>query len=86
MQITLQSQLTRFNHLLQQQLFPMVEEELGKLSETAKRVVQVLAMIPLRRFVPVAAVERRIRSETCSRPWRSESQRSSCIQSAGTDG
>jgi hypothetical protein len=30
----------RFNHLLQQQLFPMVEEELGKLSETAKRVVR----------------------------------------------
>jgi Transposase domain (DUF772) len=55
MQLTLHSQLTRFHHLLQQQLFPLLEGEVGKLSETAKRVVQVLAMIPLRRFVPVAS-------------------------------
>jgi hypothetical protein len=55
MQLTLPSQLSRFTHLLQKELFPILEAEVGELSVTAKRVVQVLAMIPLRRFVPVAS-------------------------------
>jgi hypothetical protein len=55
MQLTLQSQINKFSHVMQQGLFPALEEEVGKLGERAKRVVQVLAMIPLRRFVPVAS-------------------------------
>ena len=55
MQLTLRDQLTRFGHLLQQQLFPRVEEELGKLSGPAVMLVQILAMVPLRRFVPVTS-------------------------------
>jgi hypothetical protein len=55
MQLTLSGQLTRFTHLLQDELFPILEEEVGTLSETAKRVVQVLAIVPLRRFVPIAS-------------------------------
>jgi hypothetical protein len=54
-QLTLRDQLTRFGHLLQQQLFPRVEEELGKLSGPAVMLVQILAMVPLRRFVPIAS-------------------------------
>jgi hypothetical protein len=55
MQLTLKSQVDKFSHVLQQQLLPLMEEALGKLGEPAQRVVQVLAMIPLRRFVPVAS-------------------------------
>src|SRR5712672_3504332 len=55
MQLTLKGQLTRFVHLFQDELFPILEKEVGPLSEAAKRVVQVLGMVPLRRFVPVAS-------------------------------
>jgi len=55
MQSTLAGQLTRFTHLLQKELFPILEGEVGGLGETAKRVVQVLAMVPLRRFVRVSS-------------------------------
>jgi hypothetical protein len=55
MQLTLPSLVTRFTHLLQKELFPILEGEVGQLSVTAKRGVEVLAMIPLRRFVPVAS-------------------------------
>jgi Transposase DDE domain/Transposase domain (DUF772) len=55
MQLTLKGQLTRFTHLFQDELFPILEKEVGPLSEAAKRVVQVLGMTPLRRFVPVAS-------------------------------
>ena len=55
MQLTLRGQLNKFSHVLQQQLWPLLEQEVGKLGEPAKRVLQVLAMIPLRRFVPVAS-------------------------------
>jgi Transposase DDE domain/Transposase domain (DUF772) len=54
MLLTLRQQLTKFAHMLQDELFPTVEAEVGELSEPAKRLIAVLAMIPLRRFVPVS--------------------------------
>ena len=52
MQLTLRRQLTQFGHILQSKLFPALEEELGELSEPAKRLVATLEMIPLARFIP----------------------------------
>ena len=57
MKLTLRQQITQFAHVLQTRLFPNLEEELGELSHSAKRLVAVLEMIPLARFVP------------CSRGW-----------------
>ena len=57
MKLTLRQQLTQFAHVLQNRLFPSLEEELGELSHSAKRLVAALEMIPLARFVP------------CSRGW-----------------
>ena len=54
MQLTLRQQLTQFAHLLQTSLFPVVEQEVGELSETAKRLIATLSMIPLARFVPAS--------------------------------
>jgi Transposase DDE domain/Transposase domain (DUF772) len=54
MQLTLRQQLTQFAHLLQSQLFPVLEEATGKLDDKARRLVAVLEMIPLARFVPAA--------------------------------
>src|SRR5258708_21265895 len=52
MQLTLRQQLTRFTHLLQSALFPVLEEELGEISDTNKRLIAVLNLIPLARFIP----------------------------------
>ena len=52
MQLTLRQQITRFAQVLQTKLFPVLEEELGELTEPAKRLVATLEMIPLARFVP----------------------------------
>src|SRR5437762_10613203 len=52
--LTLRQQITKFTHLLQDELFPTIETEVGELSEPAKRLTTVLAMISLRRFVPVS--------------------------------
>lgn len=57
MQLTLRQQLTQFAHVLQDQLFPALEESLGELDDNARRLVAGLEMIPLARFVP------------CSRGW-----------------
>jgi len=57
MKLTLRQQITQFAHVLQTRLFPSLEEEWGELSASAKRLVAVLEMIPLARFVP------------CSRGW-----------------
>jgi len=54
MKLTLRQQITQFAHVLQTQLFPSLEEELGELSGSAKRLVATLEMIPLARFVPAA--------------------------------
>jgi hypothetical protein len=48
----LRQQITQFAHVLQSRLFPALEEELGELSQSAKRLVSALEMIPLARFVP----------------------------------
>ena len=52
MKLTLRQQITQFAHVLQSRLFPALEEELGELSQSAKRLVSTLEMIPLARFVP----------------------------------
>ena len=54
MQLTLRQQLTQFGHILQQQLFPVLEDELGPLTPSAKLLVAILNLAPLRRFIPVA--------------------------------
>ena len=54
MKLTLRQQITQFAHVLQTRLFPNLEEELGELSGSAKRLVATLEMIPLARFVPAA--------------------------------
>ena len=54
MLLTLRQQLIKFAHLLQDELFPSLEAETGELTESAKRLTAVLAMVPLRRFIPVA--------------------------------
>jgi hypothetical protein len=54
MLMTLRQQLTKFAHMLQDELFPTVAAEVGELSKPAKRLTAVLAMIPLRRFIPVS--------------------------------
>lgn len=53
MKLTLRQQLVQFSHILQSSLFPVLEESLGELDEKARRLVAILEMIPLRRFVPV---------------------------------
>ena len=52
MKLNLRQQITQFAHVLQSKLFPAVEEELGELSGSARRLVATLEMIPLARFVP----------------------------------
>lgn len=52
MKLTLRQQITQFAHVLQNGLFPVLEEEVGELTERAKRLVATLEMIPLARFVP----------------------------------
>jgi hypothetical protein len=54
MKLTLRQQLTQFAHILQTQLFPVLEEATGELDSTAKRLVATLEMIPLARFVPAS--------------------------------
>jgi Transposase DDE domain/Transposase domain (DUF772) len=54
MKLTLRQQLTQFTQVLQSQLFPILEEETGKLDEKARQLVAVLEMIPLARFVPAS--------------------------------
>ena len=52
MKLTLRQQITQFAHVLETQLFPILNEELGELTEPAKRLVAALELIPLARFVP----------------------------------
>lgn len=52
MKLSLREQLVQFGHLLQAALFPVLENELGALTESAKRLVATLEMIPLTRFIP----------------------------------
>jgi hypothetical protein len=52
MRSTLRQQLSHFEHLLQSELFGLLEAETGALSDTAKRLIATLEMIPLERFIP----------------------------------
>jgi hypothetical protein len=52
MKLTLRQQITQFADILQSGLFPVLEEEVGELTDSAKRLVATLEMIPLARFVP----------------------------------
>jgi hypothetical protein len=52
MLLTLRQQLSRFSHILQKELFPSLESELGEISETGRRLVAALELIPLNRFIP----------------------------------
>jgi len=53
MQNTLRQKLAHFGRMLQRDLFPRVEDGLGRpLSAKGKQLVAILALIPLRRFVP----------------------------------
>lgn len=54
MKLTLRQQVTQFAQVLQSKLFPVLEEEVGGLTEPAKRLVATLEMIPLARFVPAS--------------------------------
>ena len=54
MKLNLRQQITQFAHVLQSSLLPCVEEQLGELSASARRLAAVLEMIPLSRFVPSA--------------------------------
>lgn len=57
MRSTLRQQLSHFEHLLQNELFGLVEAETGALSDTARQFIATLEMVPLDRFIP------------CSRGW-----------------
>jgi transposase len=52
MKLSLRQQITQFEHLLQDELFPILEEACGAMDETTKRLVTTLEMLPLGRFVP----------------------------------
>lgn len=52
MKLNLRQQITQFAHVLQTGLFPILQDELGELTPSAKRLVATLEMIPLARFVP----------------------------------
>jgi hypothetical protein len=54
MKLNLRQQLTQFAHVLQSELFPVLEESTGQLDEKARQLVTVLEMIPLARFVPLS--------------------------------
>src|SRR5258708_39745994 len=53
MQLTLRQKISQFSHLFQDQLFPMLEKEVGEMGESAKRLTAGLSMVPLVRFVPM---------------------------------
>lgn len=52
MQLTLRQQITQFAHVLQSGLFPILEEEVGEMDDTARRLIATLELVPLARFVP----------------------------------
>ena len=52
MLLTLRQQLSRFSHLLQDELFPVLEAEIGELGESARRLIAILEILPLGRFIP----------------------------------
>jgi hypothetical protein len=53
LQLTIRQKISQFSHLLQNRLFPVLENEIGEMSEGLKRLTAVLSMVPLVRFVPM---------------------------------
>jgi hypothetical protein len=51
MQLTLPEQFTQFSHLLQQELFPLLEAAVGPLSKPGKLLVAVVGLADLKRWV-----------------------------------
>lgn len=51
MQLTLSSQLSQFAHVMQQELFPALAEEIGPASERQKLFIAACVMIPCQRFL-----------------------------------
>jgi hypothetical protein len=66
MQLTLRQQLSKFGRMLQNELFPVLEEDGDVLTEQHKRFIAALAMVPLNRFVP------------CAGNWVGRPQRNRC--------
>jgi len=66
MKLTLRQQLTQFSDVLQNELFPVLEQSTGALDGRARRLVAILEMIPLSRFVP------------CSRGWMGRPAKDRC--------
>jgi len=54
MKLNLRQQITQFAQVMQAQLFPILENELGELSPCATRLVSTLEMIPLTRYIPAS--------------------------------
>src|SRR3954453_5860076 len=54
MKLTLRQQIRQFQHVLQDELFRVLEEAMGELDDTAKRLVATLEMLPLARFIPLS--------------------------------
>jgi hypothetical protein len=52
MQLTPREAILQFAHVLQSQLFPVLEAHTGELDDTARRLIAVLEKIPLACFVP----------------------------------
>jgi len=52
MKLTLRQQLTQFSHVMQADLFPVLEQEIGVLDSVTKRLIATLELVPLARFVP----------------------------------
>ena len=63
MVLAVRQQLSRFSHILQKELFPSLESELGEIGETGRRLVAALELIPLNRFIPSFA---RLERETAT--------------------
>jgi len=55
MKLTLRQQLAQFGHILQNQLFPILEQDCGEMDATSKRLVATLEMLPLGRFIPTGS-------------------------------
>jgi hypothetical protein len=53
LKLTLRQQLSAFAHLLQNELFPRLAEDVGALTPEHKRLTAALTMLPLQRFVPL---------------------------------
>jgi hypothetical protein len=51
MQLNAQQVVTQFAHLLQQEMFPILEEVVGPLSKDLELLAAVMALVPLQRLL-----------------------------------